>query len=522
MYQILIGSDIPDKERLRKNVEFMMERGIKLKDISEIRSVFNNTRGALFENMQFKYGIDNPNSTKQIGEYLELASREIPYGQKNDYIDACYQDGKWVTDKYSLNKLSALGYEFADDLLAYREAKKNAETINSLAEHLDANNMLHPSVSLAKTNRVNYSSPALGQMKKELIEYIIEPLGEDEKMYSIDIKNQEPAILINALKDPELMSALTSGDGLYETMFKWAFKPFTTMSLLADTLEDDRVYKQSELISNLMVPADTYTPMRVPCSAWFSNDKRVVRVQRIVQGVSDGCEIQYPNTVTVECEDGTTREVPVKWEVSDSTFKRTTKREVVGWIEDIDIEISKQERKEFKTCFLAMTYGASSFGIEKQCKIIDGAFVYKKITSLNGMSLYRKKCGQAAKNGVQTMSTLFGTAVRADKYKNTNELKRSLLSIPIQGTGADILDLLVVHFMKEVERKFVEEDRPYIYFTRHDELIICAKARVVERMGEQRFKEWLTETMEHRINDSTVFNVEVNALESISMEDLLS
>ena len=514
MYNITIGVDKPDINRLKARQEQMMSRGIKVKEIDELRQIFNNIRDKLKYDIERKYNIANINSAEQIKAYLQRMSQAVAYGEVNDYIEACYKDGKWVTDKYSMNKLSSLGHEFADEILQYREAKSDAEKINSLAENIWADGMIHPIVTLAKTNRVNYSKPAFGQMRKELLRFIIEPLHENEVVYSIDIKNQEPGILINAIGDTELIRALESEKGLYNDMFEWVFKPFTTMTVLTDTLPEDRIYSQRELQNNILVPVDAYYPMEAPCKSWKVNGKAVKRVQRICQGITDRDDIKYPETVMVECSDGSVEEVEVNWE------KQSRSQQITGWLKGVTVELTEQERKEFKTSFLAITYGASSVGIEKQCKIIDAKLLYKKITSLKGMANYRKRCSKAASQGVTSMRTLFGTPVSTDKVGSTNELKRSLLSIPIQGTGADILDLLMVHFDKEAEKRFGEM-APYIYFTRHDELMICVKNKLLESVGEKNFEQWLNDTTEHRINGSTPFKVEIKRLNGITLEELL-
>lgn len=514
MYDITIGVDKPDMERLRRAEEAMAARGIQIKDISELRRIFNDVRDQLKRQIEEKYDIDNINSHAQVTDYLRRVSDEVPYGDRNDYINTCYENGKWTTDKYAMNKLSLLGYEFADDLLQYRQAKSDAEKVNSIAENMDRNNMIHPVVTMAKTHRISYSAPALGQIRKNLLRYMLEPVRDGDVLYSADIKNQEPGILINALGDEELLSALRSGDGLYENMFKFVFRPFTTMTLLEDTLPEDRIYSQNELKNNILVPCEAYTPMEAPCKAWRYNGERVIRVQRICQGITDIDGVEYPDTVMIECAGEKLYNVPVQWEKAERAGVLT------GWLVGVDIDMSRQERKEFKTSFLAITYGASQMGIEKQCKIIDAKLLYKRITSLKGMASYRKQCSKAASKGVRTLSTVFGTPVTTDKDGSTNELKRSLLSIPIQGTGADILDLLIDHVDKEAVKVF-QPGEVFVYFTRHDELILEVSKEMLSRYGVDKFEKWLHDTVTHRINGSVPFEVEVTPISSITLSELL-
>lgn len=515
MYRIDPTKEKPDSNRLKTNVEKMMHRGIKIGNIDKLEKSFSELYEVYRRTMSEDYGINNPNSSAQIANFLEQLSTDVPLGEKNDIIENCYIEGKWTSEQSVLNKLSALGYAFADDLLEYRKAKKNLETIRSIKKWTSADSMIHPSVSLTKTNRISYKDPALMNIPKELIWSLIEPINKGDELYSVDIKNQEPAILINALGDKQLIDALKSDEGLYDTLFEQIFKPFTTMSVFVDTLDEDKIYSTSEARETCFIPADKYMPMKAPCISWYIGESRVVAVSRVCQGISsDNIDnMIYPERISVLLDNNKLVETPVEW-VKTVISKDC---EINGNLKDVEVRMSKQERKEFKTSFLAITYGASSMGIEKQCKILNGNFVYNKITKIEKMAEYRKKCGDAARHGVQEMYTIFGNKVRSDKYGGVQELKRSLLSIPIQGTGADILDLLVNHFNEKAQIDF-SNDKPFIYYTRHDELIIEVPK---ETSNECNIDKWLNDTLEHCIGDWVPFRVEINKIENIGVNEIM-
>ena len=84
MYDITIGVDKPDMERLRRAEEAMAARGIQIKDISELRRIFNDVRDQLKRQIEEKYDIDNINSHAQVTDYLRRVSDEVPYGDRND------------------------------------------------------------------------------------------------------------------------------------------------------------------------------------------------------------------------------------------------------------------------------------------------------------------------------------------------------------------------------------------------------------------------------------------------------
>ena len=523
MYNIDTSVDKPDKERLKARVEKMMSNGVKIRDISALKEQFNSTLESMKVEIREKYGIINPNSNKQIAEYLQYISNEVPIGEKNDIIDTCYIDDKWVCDKAVLNKLSLLGYEFADDMMFYRAAKKSAETVNSLSSAMDSNGLIHPEVHLSKTNRINYRNPGLMTVQKGLLRYVIGPRVEGDVLYSVDIKNQEPAILINAIGEEALIEALKSKEGLYDTLYKFVFKPCVKMNMMYNTFMEDRIYNVEEIRASRFVSPALYMPAKVPCMSWYINGKRIVATETICQGTSLTGEagIEYPSEVRVQTSDGDVISVPVEWErVKAPSLDKDYV--INGYLPTVEIRMSKQERKEFKTSFLAITYGSSSMGIEQGCKIIDGKLVYDRITKLPKMKEYREKCGKAAKQGRQSLYTTFGTLVSADKYGGTAELKRSLLSIPIQGTGADILDLLVNRFQKESVKKFKGDGiSAFVYYTRHDELIIEVSKEAYEKFGDADIKQWLSDTLTHQIDNWVPFMVEVEQIEQGNIEELL-
>ena len=249
MYHICKETDKPDVGYMEAKLDSLMRRGIRLNDCAKLRDVYVELREALKNDIREKYHIDNPNSYVQITNFIRGLSSEIELESRNDIINICYDSDadKWTSDANALGKLADLGYEFAKDLLDYRHVKKYAESIESIMNAADENGLIHPRVSLGKTNRINYSDPGILTIPKKLLWHLISPYTPGNILYSVDIKNQEPNILINLTGAKELIPALESENGLYETIFRQCFTPTVTANVLIDTLPENRVYSVEEL-----------------------------------------------------------------------------------------------------------------------------------------------------------------------------------------------------------------------------------------------------------------------------------
>lgn len=520
MYKIDTKIDKPDIDYMKDKVTQLMNRGIRLGNFEEIQNYYSNLRNSLYSDISNKYEIDNPNSPQQVASYIKSMSNRVQLDQKNDILEICYDNrsNKWTTSKDALEKLSDLGYQFASDLLDYRRAKKLAESIESLAKYKDNNNLVHPDVELGKTHRINYRNPGLLTIPKKLLWHLIVPYTNGNVLYSVDIKNQEPNILINMTGADDIKYALESPDGLYECLFKECFKPITHANILIDTLMEDRVYSIDELEAIGTVSPAKFMPIRPEVDETYYQNKKVIGIEIICAGSSKGKTVDLPNEIVIETEDGETHAVNVKWDATkiDKCKNRSSDYTVDGIIDGLDIRISKVARKEFKTAWNAISYGATIFGVNMQCKTIDGNKVYNYITKIDALKNYRSLVGEHAKKGNQIIKTLFGTPMYAGGEFDPKRLKRILLDLPIQGTGADILSLLIKHFYEYIEQNGLS-DKLDICYTRHDELIIEVNGKWLSEVGNENVTNTLRDILEHQINDWTPFKVEI---EQTKAEDL--
>lgn len=512
MYHINTKTDVPDVGYLEATLSRLMARGIKLdkNNCAKLKVYYSNLRESLRDEMQDKYGIANPNSSKQITGYLINLSSQVNLESSNDIINICYDErsDKWTSNAEAMEKLSDLGFQIATDLLEYRQAKKYAESIESLVSLVDSEDLIHPMVSLGKTHRINYSKPGLMSIPKKLLWHLISPLEKGNTLYSVDIKNQEPSILINLTGVEELKPALTSEEGLYETLFKNCFRPFALANVIVDSLDESRIYTVNELQKEKVVSPAMYKPMKPMIKGLLYKGERVVGIETICTACKSGNKPELPETIDIETESGNIYSVNVAWEEYETKYKKQDDYQIKGYLQGLSIEISKAERNEFKTAWLAISYGATSFGIQNMCKTIDGKHIYNYTTKIKGLKEYRSKIDKLAKSGINTLGTAFGTRVCAGDQEDPKRLRRILLDLPIQGTAADILALLVKHFnTKTLELNM--QDKVILYYTRHDEFIIEVNHDWELEVGQDYVINLLRDILEHQVDDWTPFKVEV-------------
>lgn len=124
-----------------------------------------------------------------------------------------------------------------------------------------------------------------------------------------------------------------------------------------------------------------------------------------------------------------------------------------------------------------------------------------------------------AKRKKQTVETYFGTVLYANELGK--RLQRVLMDLPIQGTGADILALLIKHADEELEKRGLDDVMDF-YFSRHDELIFEVDGEYANRVGLEKVFDELRDITEHQVDDWAPFHIEIKLLqpeEVISLEE---
>lgn len=507
MYHINSREEKPNIGYMLQRVTDLMQRGIKVANLDDLYSKFESERDNIAKEITAKYGIKNPNSSQQLTKYLESMDNAEVY-------ETCCIDGKWTSNKDALGNLALLGYEFASDILDYRKAKKYAESIKSIMDAKASDGKIHPLVSLSKTNRINYSSPALMNIPKPLLWHIITPTKQGNVLISADIKNQEPSILINILNADSLKPALTADSGLYEYIFSKPFKATAPLHIfVTNDFKPGRI-SNSELSEIPNMPPVYYTPSLPAVTTTYYNNEQVKFIDSTSIVVKPGTTVipELPDTVLIQTMGGSQYHVPVIWEnVDKKLLNKPNIIDITGDVQGLEIRCEGIERKEFKVAWNAMTYGASSFGVKQMCKHINGDIVYDYFSKIPEFKKYRSLCKKAADNGQQNIKTYFGTMLTAGE-SNPNRLRRILMDLPIQGTAADILSLLIMHVDRETKLRGIEEGLK-IYYTRHDEIIFEASKDLVEKLGEDGVMAEIRDLVEHQVDDWTPFKVEISKVE---------
>lgn len=507
MYFIDSNKEKPDIGYMEKRVNQMMKRGISVRDLGAWYNKFSGERDTIANDIRQAYGIINPNSGPQIIKYMtSLENAEV--------YDNCCIDGKWTTNKDAMSALAFLGYQFAIDILDYRKAKKYAESIKSLMDAVGTDGRIHPNVSLSKTNRINYSSPALMNIPKPLLWHVITPNNPDNILISADIKNQEPNILINMINAESLKEALTSENGLYEYLFSRPFRPTAYMNLLVVDNFKEGFISNTELSDMKFVPPAYYMPKPPAINSSYYNGVQIryIDITNVVVNVGNKPK-DLPKTVIVETVDGKQHNVPVIWDAIDT--KKTKSAGIVectGELQGVEVRCEGIYRKEFKVAWNAMTYGASINGVKNICKHIDGKIVYNYLSSIPEFKTYRTNCNKLANMGQQNISTYFGTTLFAGEH-DSFKLRRVLMDLPVQGTAADILSMLIRHFDEEVEKRGIA-GKLSIYYTRHDELILEASRDLVNEIGMDNVIKTIRDILEHKVDNWIPFKMEVEEVKA--------
>ena len=216
MYHIKSGIDKPDFMFLLEELEGIVKgKGLRLSNkIFEIKDKLSKDVSSFNALIVSQYSINNPNSSAQILKYM---------GENLDYdlLGICRDEktGKLSSSKENLAELSKLGCAFATDILNYRKYKKQLEYVEGLLGSCDRFGRIFPNIDLGATNRVNYTDPPLMNIPKEILWDVLTPRVDGNYLVSVDIKNQEPTVLINWKNIECLKAKLTSERGLYFEIF---------------------------------------------------------------------------------------------------------------------------------------------------------------------------------------------------------------------------------------------------------------------------------------------------------------
>lgn len=518
MYYINSKVDRPSSSELYAEISKLMQKGVKIGNIKPIYDAFITEQDACTKDIRSNYGIANPNSSAQIINYMNSLN-------DNTIVETCCENGKWTSNRQAMQRLADMGYEFAGIILRYRKAKKCADSLKSIMDAADSNRMIHPEVSLTKTNRISYSNPSLMNIPKKLVWHCIVPSNPGNVLISADIKNQEPNIMINMKNIQKLKPALSSKMGLYEYIFSM-LEVKARVNIIVTNDEKPGIMNNAEMKERDDIPAILYTPKLPPIPNAKIGDEtiRAICITNIVTPI--GVVPNLPSKVRVITDKGDIREVDVKFNIdfnSKSLKSKICKQGIIsidGVIQNLSIECTGDIRSEFKIAWNALTYGASNLGVNNMCRLLDGSAIYNLFTSIPELQNYKAECNKQGQAGIQITKTYFGTELNAST-PSKSALKRVLMDLPIQGTAADILSLLVRHVNKVIKENRLE-NKIWIVFTRHDEIVFEATKELIEARGIEWITDFIKDMVEHKVDDWEPFKIEVKVLNSQNNTDINS
>lgn len=487
-----------DKDLTLETERKRMKNGVKLKDFTELMKLTKNEFDSKVRYFSSEYGI-NPASPKQVADYLLKLNRAEVNAVLYDYR------GKVSCKAENLEELSLLGYSIADELLEFRAIDSIRKCLNSLTDSMDSNRVIRPEVNLGVTKRWEYKKPALNSIPKDKLWDIVGARSNEYSIWTADIKNQEPTI-IGELKDvTEITNRLqNNGDGLYEDMYRWCYEDKAVLTIVRYGTKKDSVdnVELSEL-SKLTKNDELYSAKRVASGISIDGEEVVAIVPKCVS-----CDISkklslsdLPKTISVYIKDIGYKEVNVTWEVSEADLgnggTRACAKTIYGNV-DWQFKIEKKVRKEFKTSWIALGYGMGKKALKASCKLIDADRLWDKFYSIGSLKEWRDSSAKKAKAGKREVDTYFGNKLVCFG-ESASLIARQIMDYEIQGTAADIFDLLVRH---------IDADKPdwlEIYFTRKDEIVYLAKNSI----DDVTVKETIKQLTEHQVDDWVPFKVEI-------------
>lgn len=409
-----------------------------------------------------KYGLKNPDRPKEVEWFLRsfnsLEIAALMYDLKKGGWDLTVDTFCEVAGRFT-------GIPEIQTLYEYKQAMGTARSFKTLERHLKGGDIVHPKAKVTTTNRIMFVEPFLSGLPKRCKPFV--PINDDSILVSVDVKAQEPNIIVNWFGSPNLREVAATETDIYTGVAKAALLP--RVSLIEGT-------------------GKSITPVHKGVSwIWGTGDSLLY-----LENVHQSFLLDNPRTVTGVFESGKRRHLPVKW-------GERTKGEAVGVLDvtedisDLTFTLTNEAREEVKDVWNLLAYGGSLASAKALCSEIDGSVLVDHIKT--ELRLSRKIDEDEAHQ------TYFGTSLVSDKKVGYRSVRNRI----IQGTGADLMALLIERFYSEKRPEGVD-----IYLTRYDELVIEIPMSFFDINGGKGVIDFLTDIFEHQVDDFTPFKVSVN------------
>ncbi len=153
------------------------------------------------------------------------------------------------------------------------------------------------------------------------------------------------------------------------------------------------------------------------------------------------------------------------------------------------VDVTPKERSLGKTVNFGMIFGQTPFGLSRLLGIdrdLAGKYIGAYFEHYQGVEQYMRKTEYEAfeKGYVQT---IFGTTRNISGIRSRNQRARAAaareaINMPIQGSEADIMKLVMVRIAEYIEKEC--KDRAYLLLQIHDEIIMEVKEDSLEKISE--------------------------------------
>lgn len=208
--------DKPDHVFMKEKAEEWAKRGFRF-DPETWRDMVDIV--AEIEQELLKLGLKNPNSDKEVEWFLQsFNSLEIAGALYN------INRGRWDLSVNALNTVAQqyTGISEVALLAEYKKARATASAFITLTRHLTEDNIAFPKVSTTLTNRVMFVEPHITGLPKIIRPFL--PHNPNSVLISVDVKAQEPSLIIYFYGSDKLKDALSSDDP-YFGIAQLAFGP---------------------------------------------------------------------------------------------------------------------------------------------------------------------------------------------------------------------------------------------------------------------------------------------------------
>lgn len=216
---ILNKTDVVPSQNLVNFLKESMKKGIKVETpTKELEFAMKRQTDALAV-LRNEYGIDNPNSPKQLSEYALASGDPLLLS-----IVQHPKTGKISFAKENLARLLETDIPFAGVLKRYKDATSLIKTVNMTMQFKLPSGKVHPTVSTVNTGRISYTEPPLMNISKQVLWKMIKPRNEGWELWSVDVKNQEPWIFAHLVGDEVLTDIVKEAYMRKESFYKIVFE----------------------------------------------------------------------------------------------------------------------------------------------------------------------------------------------------------------------------------------------------------------------------------------------------------